>query len=103
MNRIHILYDDICQIGRKPPDEELWVIGRRFWTTCLWIFHSRFRRAYQSAKVSRRLHGVIRARYKLETQTWVHLRSRDSGGNHKKFPLSMAFYTSSEPFENSIH
>jgi hypothetical protein len=23
MNRIHILYDDICQIGRKPPDEEL--------------------------------------------------------------------------------
>jgi hypothetical protein len=23
MNRIHILYDDICKIGRKPPDAEL--------------------------------------------------------------------------------
>jgi hypothetical protein len=23
MNRIHILYDDICKIGRKAPDDEL--------------------------------------------------------------------------------
>jgi hypothetical protein len=23
MNHIHVLYDDICKIGRKPPDAEL--------------------------------------------------------------------------------
>jgi hypothetical protein len=32
-----------------------------------------------------------------------NLRSGDSGGNHKKLPLSMTFHASSKPFETSIH
>jgi hypothetical protein len=34
MNDIYILYDERDQIGTKPPDAELCVVGKTFWTPC---------------------------------------------------------------------
>jgi hypothetical protein len=35
MNDIHILCDSIREVGTKPPDAEVWVLGRTSETTCL--------------------------------------------------------------------
>jgi hypothetical protein len=34
MNDTYILYDERDKIRTKPPDAELWVVGKAFWTCC---------------------------------------------------------------------
>jgi hypothetical protein len=59
MNDIYILYDDKDKIATTPPDTELRVVGKPFWTACRSPWPVRcFRRRHSRPKMALDIHNA---------------------------------------------